>query len=124
VQSPKNVKVLSRQRVICLASVAKRRLNERERNALNKEQTMATDRTNQTTKTARERYEERRRDIDRILHWLTMELDAHRAKFEDEPTAYAYAGDLGHVREKLIEMLAFLSNSDIEEIESVLSECR
>jgi hypothetical protein len=77
-----------------------------------------------TTKTARESYEERRRDIDHMLHWLSMELDAHDAKSKVEPTNWGYHGDLGHVSEKLIELLAFLSNSEIEEIESVLSECR
>jgi len=74
--------------------------------------------------TARELYDERREDIARVLDWFDMELDRHRTNAKGDPKNWCFAGDLGHVREKLIETLAFLSNSEINEIENLLSECR
>ena len=74
--------------------------------------------------TARELYDERREDIARVLDWLDMELDRHRARAKANPKDYGYPGDLGHAREKLIETLAFLSNNEPQEIEDLLSECR
>jgi hypothetical protein len=73
---------------------------------------------------ARELYDERREDIARVLDWLDMELDRHRTNAKAMPKDWGYAGDLGHVREKLIETLAFLSNGEPQEIEDLLSECR
>jgi len=74
--------------------------------------------------TARELYDERRDDIARVLDWLDMELDRHRTRAKANPKDYGYPDDLGHVREKLIETLAFLSNGEPQEIEDLLSECR
>jgi hypothetical protein len=74
--------------------------------------------------TARELYDERRQDIARVLDWLDMELDRHRTRSKANPKDWGYPGDLGHVREKLIETLAFLSNRESKEIEDLLSECR
>jgi hypothetical protein len=74
--------------------------------------------------TARELYDERREDIARVLDWLDMELDRHQTNAKANPKDWGYAGDLGHVREKLIETLAFLSNRESKEIEDLLSECR
>ena len=74
--------------------------------------------------TARELYDERREDIARVLDWLDMELDRHRTNAKADPKNWCFAGDLGHVREKLIETLAFLSNGETDEIENLLSECR
>jgi hypothetical protein len=39
------------------------------------------------------------------------------------PGDWSNAGDLGHVREKLIETLAFLSNREPEDIENLLGDC-
>jgi len=74
--------------------------------------------------TARELYDERRDDIARVLDWLDMELDRHRTRAKPNPKDHGYPGDLGHVREKLIETLAFLSNGEPQEIEDLLNECR
>jgi len=74
--------------------------------------------------TARELYDERREDIARVLDWLDMELDRHRTNAKGDPKNWCFAGDLGHVREKLIETLAFLSNSETDGIENLLNECR
>ena len=51
---------------------------------------------------------------------------AHGAKSaaKANPKDWGYPGDLGHVREKLIETLAFLSNNEPQEIEDLLGECR
>ena len=77
-----------------------------------------------TKQTARELYDERRQDIARVMDWLELELDKHRTNAKASPNNWGYPGDLGHVREKLIETLAFLSNSETQEIEDLLSECR
>lgn len=74
--------------------------------------------------TARELYDERREDIARVLDWIELELDKHKTNAKGDPNNWGYPGDLGHVREKLIETLAFLSNTDTDEIENLLSECR
>ena len=74
--------------------------------------------------TAREAYEERRQDIARVMEWIELELDKHRTNAQGSPKDWGYPGDLGHVRERLIETLAFLSNSEPSEIEDLLSECR
>ena len=74
--------------------------------------------------TASDLYTQRREDIARLTDWLDLELDKHQARAEAEPRDWGYAGDLGHVREKLIETLAFLSNGEPQEIEDLLSECR
>ena len=77
-----------------------------------------------TKQTARELYDERRQDIARVMDWIELELDKHQTNAKANPMDHGYAGDLGHVREKLIETLAFLSNGEPQEIEDLLSECR
>lgn len=76
-----------------------------------------------TKQTARELYDERCQDIARVMDWIELELDKHKTNAKVNPTDWGYAGDLGHVREKLIETLAFLSNNESQEIEDLLSEC-
>ena len=77
-----------------------------------------------TKQTARELYDERRQDIARVMDWIELELDKHKTNAKANPKDWGYAGDLGHVREKLIQTLAFLSNSEPQEIEDLLGECR
>jgi hypothetical protein len=77
-----------------------------------------------TKQTARELYDERRQDIARVMDWIELELDKHKTNAKANPKDWGYAGDLGHVREKLIETLAFLSNNEPQEIEDLLGECR
>lgn len=77
-----------------------------------------------TKQTATELYDERREDIARVLDWIECELDAHRTRAEASAGDWSNAGDLGHVREKLIQTLAFLSNRESETIENLLGECR
>ena len=77
-----------------------------------------------TKQTARELYDERRQHIARVMDWIELELDKHKTNAKANPTDWGYPGDLGHVREKLIEALAFLSNNEPQEIENLLGECR
>ena len=77
-----------------------------------------------TKQTARELYDERRQDIARVMDWMELELDKHRINAKAQPKDWGYPGALGHVRARLIETLAFLSNSEPQEIEDLLSECR
>jgi len=77
-----------------------------------------------TKQTASELYDERRQDIARVMDWIELELDKHKTNAKANPKDWGYPGDLGHVREKLIETLAFLSNNEPQEIEDLLGECR
>jgi hypothetical protein len=77
-----------------------------------------------TKQTARELYDERRQDIARVMDWIELELDKHKTNAKADAADWGYPGDLGHVREKLIETLAFLSNNEPQEIEDLLGECR
>jgi hypothetical protein len=74
--------------------------------------------------TAVELYHERREDIARVLDWIGLELDKHETAATASPDDWSNAGDLGHVRERLVETLAFLSNREPEDIENLLGECR
>ena len=76
-----------------------------------------------TKQTARELYDQRRRDIASVMDWIELELDKHKTNAKGSPNDWGYPGDLGHVREKLIETLAFLSNGEPQAIEDLLSEC-
>jgi len=77
-----------------------------------------------TKQTARELYDERHQDIARVMDWIELELDKHKTNAKANAADWGYPGDLGHVREKLIETLAFLSNNEPQEIEDLLGECR
>ncbi len=77
-----------------------------------------------TKRTASELYDQRREDVARVMDWIALELDRHQAAAKKEPRDFGYAGDLGHILEKLTQALAFLSNREPEEIEALLGECR
>lgn len=77
-----------------------------------------------TKQTAGELYNERLEDIGRVMHWIELEIDKHKTNAEANPKDWGYPGDLGHVRERLIQTLAFLSNSEPQEIEDLLSDSR
>ena len=72
--------------------------------------------------TAQVTYDQRRSDIARVLDWLDLELDRHGTEAKATPKDWGHAGDLGHIREKLIEALAFISNSEPKQIEELLAE--
>ena len=75
-----------------------------------------------TQPTAAETYAARRNDIARLLDVLQMELDKHAETAKAEPRDWGFAGSLGKVRSDLIEMVAFLSSVDREQIETFLAE--
>jgi len=77
-----------------------------------------------TKQTACELYDERRQDIARLLKRIEGELDVHKAGAKTHPTDWSYPGALGHVREKLVETLAFLSDSEPQDIENLLTKRR
>lgn len=77
-----------------------------------------------TKQTAKELYDQRRADIARVMDWLELELQKHQDSFAAEPQNGCFAGDLGHVREKVIETLAFLCNFEPSDIEEALDEAR
>ena len=56
-----------------------------------------------------ELYTSRRRDIAALLDWISLEVDKHAEYAEKEGQDLGHAGDLGHVRELLVQALAFLA---------------
>lgn len=72
--------------------------------------------------TAREAYAQRRGDIARLLDVLDMELTKHAEGAKADPTNWGRIGDLGHVRGDLINLVAFLSGMETEEVERFLNE--
>lgn len=77
---------------------------------------------------AKELYTRRKKDIAALLDWISLEVDQHaewtmtdRGPGTDGPD-YGDCGDLGHVRERLIQTLAFLAESDEEFIEEALND--
>lgn len=71
---------------------------------------------------AKDVYTSRKRDIAALLDWLELELDKHAEYAQKEGLTLAHAGDLGHVREKLIETLAFLAQRDGQDIKEALAD--
>ena len=67
-------------------------------------------------------YARRRRDVVRLLDWLTAEVRKHEEYARMEGVDFGHAGDLGHVRERLIETLAFLAQREEADIEGALAE--
>jgi len=81
--------------------------------------------TSETEKTARQVYDETRNEVGRLMGWIELELDKHRRACKANPDeGWTYDAELKHVRARLIETLAFLSNCESDEIETQLSECR
>lgn len=71
---------------------------------------------------AKDLYTHRKRDIAALLDWISLEVDQHAEYAETEGVDYGHCGDLGHVREKLIETLAFLAQRDEKDIEDALDD--
>lgn len=69
--------------------------------------------------TAAETYNARRGDIARLLDVLGMELEKHA---KADPRNWGHAGDLGHVRGDLINLVAFVSGMDAEEVAGFLND--
>lgn len=67
-------------------------------------------------------YAQRRSDIARLLDVLDMELTKHAEGAKADPTNWGRVGDLGHVRGDLINLVAFLSGMETEEVERFLND--
>ena len=77
-----------------------------------------------TKETAADTYAERRRDIDWLLETLRAELVEHAGLATDRPADWSLAGDIGHVRNELIELVAFLTEQEPAEVARRLDEVR
>ena len=77
-----------------------------------------------TKKTAAETYAKHAADISALLDWIGDELDVHEERAAKEPGNWGFPGDLGHVRAKLRETLAFLSGVEERVIDEELEELR
>ena len=62
-----------------------------------------------TNETASQAYAKRRSDIARLIDVLQMELDAHAKRAALADKHWGYPGDLGRIREGLIELVKFLT---------------
>ena len=68
-------------------------------------------------------YTSRRRDIETLLTWLRQEIRQHaRYTKEEGGPDFGDAGDLGRVRELLIETLCFLAQRDEADIKKALAD--
>lgn len=57
--------------------------------------------------TAEQAYAARRNDIARLLDVLQMELEAHDERAQAQPGNWGFAGNLGEIRGRLIDLVAF-----------------
>jgi len=64
-------------------------------------------------------YTEAKADIANLLGWFECELQKQPAKLN-----WGHVGSLKHIRENLIETLAFMSGFDSKEIETTLAESK
>jgi hypothetical protein len=67
--------------------------------------------------TAAEAYKARRSDVERLLDMLREEVAHHAEYAAKEPRDWGFVGDLGHVRDLLVEALAFLAQQDRDDVE-------
>ncbi len=77
---------------------------------------------NETANDARAAYNARANDIARLMDVLQMELDKHADAAKADARCWGKVGDLGKVRSDLIELVAFMSSVDRENIEAFLAE--
>lgn len=77
---------------------------------------------NQPQPSAAEMYAARRTDIARLLDVLEMELDKHAERATADPRNWGLPGDLGKVREDLVNLVGFMSGMDPEQVEEFLSD--
>ena len=77
-----------------------------------------------TTRTARETYDERRSEIAALLDTLGQEVNMHTEYAEKEGLHWGHAGDLGHVKELLVQTLAFLAQRDEADIQDYLDDLK
>ena len=84
-----------------------------------------TKRTPKPTKpepTAAETYAARRSDIARLLDVLQMHLDINDKEHAAAPGNWGLVGNLGKVREDLVNLVGFMANMDPEHVEDFLND--
>ncbi|MCC5786900.1 MAG: hypothetical protein JJU33_09385 [Phycisphaerales bacterium] len=75
-----------------------------------------------TNETASQAYAKRSADIARLIDVLQMELEAHAKRAALADKHWGYPGDLGRIREGLIELVMSTSGMERERIEDFLAE--
>jgi hypothetical protein len=75
-------------------------------------------------KTAAQTYQERAQDIGALMTWLQDELEVHERQAKADPENWALVGDLGNVREKLTNILTFISGHDDMAVAEALADLR
>ncbi len=79
--------------------------------------------TNQNAnQTASKAYAQRSSDIARLIDILQQELAAHAKRAALADSHWGYPGDLGRIREGLIELVMGMSGMERERIEDFLTE--
>jgi len=81
-----------------------------------------TNRTPAPEPTAAQAYAARRAEIARLLDVLEMELDRHAEETKADPKNWARTGDMTRLRDDLINIAAYMSNSDPEAIHEFLDD--
>ena len=75
--------------------------------------------------TANDAYQERRCEVAALLDTIGQELDVHaRLMAEEGGKNWGRVGDLGHVKELLIETLTFVSGRDEADIHDYLDDLK
>lgn len=77
-----------------------------------------------TKQLAMDTYRRRGADNDILLRLIGNELSAHAEQTAPERANWDRAGDIGHVRNELIETLMFISGRDRLDIEQHLDQTR
>jgi hypothetical protein len=78
-----------------------------------------------TTQTAKDAYQERRNEIAALLDTIGQELDVHaRLMAEEGSRNWGRVGDLGRVKELLVETLAFISGRTEADIHEYLDDLK
>jgi hypothetical protein len=77
---------------------------------------------NNATNDAQTEYAKRSSDVARLMDVLQMELDKHADAAKSDPKNWGRVGDLGKVRNDLIEMISFMSGFERKHIEEFLAE--
>ncbi len=70
--------------------------------------------------TAQELYSDHRTDIARIMDLIGSELNNLDEEMKSTPGHWGHVGSIEHAREGLIETLAFLSNTQTNDIKNLL----
>jgi hypothetical protein len=81
-------------------------------------------RTGHETASAAATYAARSGDIARLLDLLHAGLSKHAESAKARPADWGHAGDLGHVRGDLINLVAFLNGTDSKQVERLLAQPR